>query len=689
MAGPSVMVRFIADNKDFKKGVDDADQAAGGFKANLLKVGAAIGVAFSATKVVEFVKDSVKAAQDLNANLSRTNTIFGESAGAVIDWSKTTAKSMGIAQADSLAAANAIGKTLVGSFGLSTEAAAGMSKGVVELAKDMATFNRVPFDQALEAVQKGLTGNARGLKDLGVVMSDAEIKQKAVTLGLSDGQKALDPATKAQASYALMLEKTTLQQGATARASGSLGATQDRMKAQWKDMQASLGQALLPALTELAKIAGDYVVPALKSMGEFFVKNKSWVLPLGAAILGVVVALKLAHAATVAWKAIQQIAKAATVAWTAVQWLWNAAMMANPLVLIAIAIAAVIAIVVALLIKFGVLKTIMKAVGDVFSAVWDFILGAIKAVWNWIKDNWPLLLAILTGPFGLAIALIVKNWDTIKDAVKAVFDFIVNIWDAVISFLISIPGRILDALKDLWKFITDGLTATKDFIVNIWDAVISFLTSIPGRILDALKSLWKFITDGIRQELDFVRGIWDSLIEFLKSIPGRILNALKSLWKFITDGIRQEKDFIVNIFNDLVGFVTGLPGRIASAAAGMWDGIKNAFKGAINWIIHGWNSIEFKIPGFKIGPIGWDGFTLGLPKIPELARGGIVSRPTLAMLGEAGREIVAPEPVLRDIVRSEGRSGPAVVIQNATFQDEADIEMLMRRVEFELVARRL
>ncbi|MGV7904050.1 hypothetical protein PJN93_30015, partial [Mycobacterium kansasii] len=59
-----------------------------------------------------------------------------------------------------------------------------------------------------------------------------------------------------------------------------------------------------------------------------------------------------------------------------------------------------------------------------------------------------------------------------------------------------------------------------------------------------------------------------------------------------------------------------------AAATGMWDGIRDAFKGAINWIIRAWNSIEFKIPGFKVGPVGYDGFTLGVPDIPEFAQGG-------------------------------------------------------------------
>jgi hypothetical protein len=106
--------------------------------------------------------------------------------------------------------------------------------------------------------------------------------------------------------------------------------------------------------------------------------------------------------------------------------------------------------------------------------------------------------------------------------------------------------------------------------------------------------------------------------------------------------------FIKSHFDDVVTTVTGLPGRIARAASGMWNGIKTAFRAALNFVIRAWNAIEFKIPGFKIGPIGYDGFTLGVPDIPLIAAAngftGVVSRPTLFLAGEDGAEGVNITP---------------------------------------------
>jgi hypothetical protein len=99
---------------------------------------------------------------------------------------------------------------------------------------------------------------------------------------------------------------------------------------------------------------------------------------------------------------------------------------------------------------------------------------------------------------------------------------------------------------------------------------------------------------------------------------------------------------VQNLWGDIESWVGGLGGRIAKVAAGMWDGIKDAFRGAIDWIIRGWNGLQFKIPGFDLGPVHFGGFTLGLPDIPPLAKGGIVNKPTLALIGEAGKEAVVP-----------------------------------------------
>jgi len=94
--------------------------------------------------------------------------------------------------------------------------------------------------------------------------------------------------------------------------------------------------------------------------------------------------------------------------------------------------------------------------------------------------------------------------------------------------------------------------------------------------------------------------------------------------------------------HDVVSTIGGMGATIRTKAAGMWDGLGEAFKSTINRIIGWWNDLSFsldipdKIPGLP------DSFSISTPNIQFLANGGIVTRPTLAVIGEAGPEAVVP-----------------------------------------------
>jgi hypothetical protein len=154
----------------------------------------------------------------------------------------------------------------------------------------------------------------------------------------------------------------------------------------------------------------------------------------------------------------------------------------------------------------------------------------------------------------------------------------------------------------------------------------------------------------------------------------KIKDATAAAWKWVTRKVGDSVEWLKNLFlnftgpgliikhfDKIVAAVKGMPGKIADVARGMFDGIKDAFRGAINFVIDAWNGLEFRIPGFdppgpgpKIG-----GFTLGVPDIPRLAEGGIVDRPTVALIGEAGPEAVIP------LSRGGGRLGGGNVYVDA------------------------
>lgn len=217
------------------------------------KVAAVVGTAVA----VQFAKKIVNAASDLNETVSKSSVVFGKNAAAVQAWAKTSAKAFGMSENAALGAASTYGNLFV-SLGLAEEQSAKMSTKLVELAGDLASFNNVSPEEALDALRSGLVGETEPLKRFGVNMNEATLKAQAMKMGLVDTTKtALDPATKAQAAYALILEQTTTAQGDFARTSDGLANQQRILNAEWENAQASLGQTLLPAMTEAVSVLNN------------------------------------------------------------------------------------------------------------------------------------------------------------------------------------------------------------------------------------------------------------------------------------------------------------------------------------------------------------------------------------------------------------------------------------------------
>lgn len=152
----------------------------------------------------------------------------------------------------------------------------------------------------------------------------------------------------------------------------------------------------------------------------------------------------------------------------------------------------------------AVVQKAMQVIGQVMgatmraaSAAINWLVDAAKKVINWLKSNWPLLVAILTGPVGIAVLAIVKNWDRIKEAVASVRNWIVDRWNDAVDFLRGIPGRIMGVFSGL----ADRLRGMGGDII---EGLINGIRAKAGAILSAVKN---FIVDKIPGPIRSALGI--------------------------------------------------------------------------------------------------------------------------------------------------------------------------------------
>jgi phage-related protein len=243
----------------------------------------------------------------------------------------------------------------------------------------------------------------------------------------------------------------------------------------------------------------------------------------------------------------------------------------------------------------GLLVIAIGALVGAFVVAWQHserFRAVIEGVLGWIAGHWQLLISIILGPIGIIISLLVTYWSQIVNAIQTAVTTVIN------------------------------------FVTSHWQLIISIILGPFGIIIALLVTYWDQISGAVRGGVNRVIGF----VGGLAALPGRVAGWFADIYNRATGKL-----------NDMVNFVSGMPGKIARAATGMWDGIWSAFKGTINTLIRGWNGLQFKIPSVDthipgVGKVG--GFTLGVPDVPLLARGGSITRPGTVVVGDDGPELL-------------------------------------------------
>lgn len=192
-------------------------------------------------------KKSVEAASNLGEQINKTNVIFGKSRREVLAWSEGTANGLGMSQRQALEAAGNFGG-MFSVLGEGDKRAAQMSKRMVGLTADMASFNNSTPDEAFAALRSGLSGESEPLRRFNVFLNESRVAQRAATMGLVEGNRPLSERAKMLARYSLILDQTTKQQGDFADTSGSWANVQRRLSAVTENLAAKLGARLIPYL---------------------------------------------------------------------------------------------------------------------------------------------------------------------------------------------------------------------------------------------------------------------------------------------------------------------------------------------------------------------------------------------------------------------------------------------------------
>lgn len=270
--------------------------------------------------------------------------------------------------------------------------------------------------------------------------------------------------------------------GSAAAAANTAAGKMQRFKLSMDETMEAAGGALLPIMDKLSGL--------LLQVATWAQKNSTVFVILAGVIAGLAVAVLAINAAFKVYAAVTKVVAAVT-------WLMNTALWASPITWIVVG---VIALVAALVLLYRNSEAVREAIDKVWSvmktgaaAAWsavktafDAILNAIKSVFTWVKGNWPLLLAILTGPIGLAVLAITKNWDKIKAAAQTLLSWITGAFAGAFEAVKGAATRafnpivtIVNSVKSAIDRVVDAVESLIGWLGRIKVPKIS-LPSIPG-----------------------------------------------------------------------------------------------------------------------------------------------------------------------------------------------------------------
>lgn len=221
--------------------------------------------------------------------------------------------------------------------------------------------------------------------------------------------------------------------------------------------------------------------------------------------------------------------------------------------------------------------------------------------------------------------------------------------------VLSVGTKVVTAAQTAWSVVTK-IAAGAQWALNaalnanpISLIILAIVALVAGLVLlykknETVRKIVQAVWGGIKTAIGAtVSWFQNTAWPVIRTVIGLIAAYYRTLWgavKTAWGGIKSAVSAVVGWFKN-----TAWPAieKVADLFAGVWDTIAGAAKAAFNGIASVWNStvgkLSFRAPDWVpgIGGKGWD-----VPDIPMLAAGGIVTRPTLALVGERGPEAVVP-----------------------------------------------
>lgn len=234
-----------------KTGMNLGGKFVSGFGSALKGVPVLVGGVVAAAAGLAFAfKPAIDASSALYAETEGVKQIFGSAAQSVLNFGQTAATNFGLSQTAALQAAKNFGGFATVA-GLSGQAAAKFSTDLVAAAGDLASFADVPVEEALSAIESGLSGSSEPLRKFQIFIDDTTLKAYAMDKGLGDVYDTMSQGDKAMLRQEAILDQLGVKQGDFVNYQDTYGNALKTITSTFENMTAQIGDALMPSVEQM------------------------------------------------------------------------------------------------------------------------------------------------------------------------------------------------------------------------------------------------------------------------------------------------------------------------------------------------------------------------------------------------------------------------------------------------------
>ena len=263
-----VIIDTALNNKGFVKGLGLMKKQVGGLQSAVTKLGGAIAAAFAVKAIVDFGRKAVEIGSNIAEVQNVVDVSFGELTYKAEEFANTAITQFGMSTLAAKKTASTY-MAMAKGMGVASDEASDMAITLAGLSGDVASFFNLSQELADIKLKSVFTGETETLKDLGVVMTQDNLKAYALSKGITKSYEAMGQAEKVALRYQFVLDSLALANGDFARTQNSWANQTRILQMQWQEFMGILGQSIIRVLKPVV-IWLNTMVARLITLAEAF-----------------------------------------------------------------------------------------------------------------------------------------------------------------------------------------------------------------------------------------------------------------------------------------------------------------------------------------------------------------------------------------------------------------------------------